>query len=309
MIHRCLCLLVILVPFLCFSQLGEPRSAEITIQSDEQFDFAEQALQKGEYQRAITEFERFIHFFAGDEKVPKARYLIGISHLKAKGYAEARNVFEEIMKIYPDKPIAGEALFMIGESYYKQGVFEEAERYFQQVIDLHPLPEMKNRAIYRIGWSRMQTGRWREASENFKGVERGSRLYPSAGDLSEKSLKGEALPYKAPATAGVMAALVPGLGHAYCERYKDAVVAFLLNGLFIWAAYESFDEDHEALGAILSFVELGWYSGNIYSAVNCAHKYNRNVKNNFLRTMADDLDVGLLTTRQGHLGLALQIHF
>lgn len=308
MTHRPLWLLFLFL-FIFVHHPGDIQSAEITINSDEQFRFAEQTLQKGEYQRAVTEFERFIHFFPEDEKAPKARYLIGLCYLKAKDYEQARKVYAELMRIYADKPIAGEALFMIGESYYRQGLFEEAERYFQQVMDRYPQPELKNRAVYRMGWSRMQTNKWREASENFRAVEPGNRLYPSSRDLSEKSLKGEALPYKDPTTAGVMAAVVPGLGHAYCERYKDGMVAFLLNGLFIWAAYESFDGGHEVLGAILTFVELGWYSGNIYSAVNSAHKYNRAAKNDFLRTLPDEVDVSLFTTRQGHLGLAFQIHF
>lgn len=117
------------------------------------------------------------------------------------------------------------------------------------------------------------------------------------------------MPSKDPAAAGLMAAVLPGLGHAYCERYKDGLVAFLLNGLFIWAAYEAFEEDHSVLGGILTFLELGWYTGNIYSAVNTAHKYNRAVKNEFLRNLGDELDVGLLTSKQGHLGLALQMRF
>jgi hypothetical protein len=37
------------------------------------------------------------------------------------------------------------------------------------------------------------------------------------------------------------------------------------------------------LGGILTFFELGLYSGNIYSAVNCAHKYNKNQEKDFLR--------------------------
>jgi hypothetical protein len=138
-------------------------------------------------------------------------------------------------------------------------------------------------------------------------VEKGSPLYSNSQDLAKLSLKGEMLPYKEPATAGALA-ILPGLGHLYCERPKDALVAFLLNGLTVWAAIEAFDEDLQVLGSLLLLLEVGWYAGNIYSAVNCAHKYNRKVRNDFRRSLPDRLNLSLYTTRGG-LGLALRMNF
>lgn len=282
--------------------------AELTIHSDEQLRLAEDAMARGEYQRAVTELERFLHFFPQDEEAPRARYLIGLSYLKWRQHPKARSVFEELMRAHPGTPLAGQALFMIGESFYMQGLFEQAEAVYTQVIAGQTDPELRSRAVYRLGWTRMQTGRWDEASRAFDEVEQASPLYPNARDLSRKSLQGELLPSKDPVTAGALAAALPGLGHAYVNRYKDGVVALLLNGLFIWAAYESFNRDHEVLGGILAFLELGWYSGNIYSAVNSAHKYNRAVKGEFLRGLKDRLDVGLFTTRE-NVGVALHVTF
>ncbi len=279
------------------------------INSDDQFQFARKTMEKREYHRAIIEFERFIHFFPRDEKVPKARYLIGLCYLRTKKFEMARKVLEDVYKTYSNRPIGGKALISIGESYYRQGVPEEAGRYFKKVIEEYPQPELRNAALYRLGWSRMRANRWEEASETFKMVEKGSLLYHGSQDLSEKSLEGKLLPHKEPTTAGIMAALLPGLGHAYSNRYRDGIVALLLNGLFIWAAFESFDQDLDVLGGILTFLELGWYSGNIYSAVNTAHKYNRKVENDFRRSLTDQFDLNLLTTREGHLGLALRIEF
>jgi hypothetical protein len=79
--------------------------------------------------------------------------------------------------------------------------------------------------------------------------------------------------------------VVPGAGHLYTERPRDALVAFLLNGTFIWAAVELFDDEKYVAGGIVTFFELGWYSGNIYSAVSSTHKYNRRVKEEFLQNL------------------------
>jgi TolA-binding protein len=287
---------------------GRAPCAQITIDSEEQFRFAEQTMDKGEPLRAVVEFERFLQFFPEDEKVPKARLLIAQCYMKAKDYESARKVLHEVLNRYQGTPVGGKALFLMGESYYEQGLYEEAERYFKGVAAARPEPELRNNAVYRLGWIQMHTGQWHEASETFKRVETGSPLFLNAQDLSVKSLGGELLPYKDPTTAGALS-VVPGLGHAYCERYKDGVVAFVLNGLFIWATLEAFHEDQEVLGAILGMVEVGFYSGTIYSAVNSAHKHNRKLKDDFLRGLPEAVDLGLFATKQGHIGLALKFTF
>ncbi len=263
------------IPAILFMLLllpGHALCAQITIDSDKQFGFAEQTMEKGDYLRAVVEFERFLQFFPEDKKVPKAKLLIAQCYLKAKDYEAARKSLHETLNAYKGTLAGGKALF------------------------------------YRLGWIQMQTGKWHEASETFKTVGAGSPLFPNAQDLSAKSLGGELLPYKDPTTAGALS-VVPGLGHVYCERYKDGLVAFLLNGLFIWATIEAFHEDQEVLGAVLGFVELGFYSGTIYSAVNSAHKHNRKLKDDFLQGLPDAVDLNFFATKEGQLGFALKFTF
>lgn len=282
---------------------------QVIIESNDQFEFARASMEGGDYSGAVGEFKRFIHFFPKDPKVPAAQFLIGICHLKDRRHEAARDIFFEINRSDPESPFAAKALFLIGESYYQQGVVKEAGHYFVQVIEKYPQIELKNTALYRLGWTKMKGNKWADASQAFSKVEQESRFYYSSQHLAEQSLKGETLLYKSPALAGSLAAIVPGLGHAYVSRYKDAAIAFLLNGLFIWAAVESFHEDHEVLGGILTFLEIGWYSGNIYSAVNVTHKHNRKIQNEFRSTLKDRLDLHLFTAREGHVGLALTWRF
>jgi len=230
-------------------------------------------------------------------------------HLKAREYEKARDIFSRTYSSYPDTPFAAKSLFLIGESYYQQGALKEAERYFTQVKEKYPLMDLNNMALYRLGWTKMRVNRWRDASEVFSEVEKESPLYDSSLQLAQQSLSGETLPYKSPQCAGTLAAILPGLGHAYVSRYKDAAISFLLNGLFIWAAVESFQQDHEVLGGILTFLELGWYTGNIYSAVNVTHKHNRKMQNEFRGSLKDRLDLKLFTAGEGHMGLALRFQF
>lgn len=282
---------------------------QLTIDSGEQFDFARSYMDKGQYDRAIAEFERFIYFFPEERRVPLARHLIGVCYLEAGRYNDARDVFSTTIRDHPDSSFAGKALFLAGESYYREGMYDRAASLFSEVLKTDAPSPLQNAAHYRLGWTRMQENRWREASEDFKKVGKGDPLYHSATVLSAESLKGELLPHKDPVCAGVMAGIVPGLGHAYVSRYKDALVAFLLNGLFIWATIESFHQDHNVLGGILAFFEAGWYAGNIYSAVNVTHKWNQKVRDDFRKRLTDGFNLRLLTSGKGPAGLALTFRF
>jgi len=293
---------------LCFTVMPGV-AGELTIDADQQFDFARFCMEKGHYQRAIAELDRFIYFFPEDRRVPLAHHLIGICWLEDGRHREAREIFSRTIREDPDSLFAGKALFLTGESYYREAKLDRAAAFFGEVLKTDPAPRLKNAAYYRLGWTRMREGLWQEAAEVFRRVEKGDRLYPSAARLSVESLNGDLLPYKDPACAGVMAGILPGLGHAYVSRYKDALVAFLLNGLFIWATVESFHQDHDVLGGILAFFEAGWYAGNIYSAVNVTHKWNKKVRDDFLGRLGDVLDVRVLALGKRPAGLALTFRF
>ena len=283
-------------------------SGQIIINCDDQFNFAHTCMDRGEYGLAVGEFERFMHFFPESPMVPEARYLIGVCFLRNQQFDKARQVFSQIIKGLPGGPFAGKALFMIGESYYQQDTFKEAGYYFQKIIETYEASALKNDSLYRLGWIRMQADAWQDASEIFGTVGEKSRFYDTSHQLAELSLEGEKLPYKSPGWAASLA-IVPGLGHAYTGRYKDAAVSFMLNGLFIWAAAESFRQDHDVLGGILTCLELGWYAGNIYSAANVAHKHNRKVRDDFRRGLKERFDLSLYSAGEALVGLALTFHF
>jgi TolA-binding protein len=297
---------------LSVATLMAPQSAlcgKIVIDADQQFKYARGFMEKGDYAQAISEFRRFTHFFPDDRRIALAHELIGLCYLEGGKFDEARGVFAKVYRADPDSPEAKKALFLAGESYYKEGVYDKAEGFFDEVLKRYPSSTLRNKALYRLGWTRMQENRWREASREFERVEPESPLFEKARRLSVESLKGEDLPYKDPTTAGVMAAVLPGLGHAYVSRYKDAVIALVLNGLFIWATVEAFNHDQNVLGGILAFLEVGWYSGNIYSAVNVTHKWNRKVRDDFRKGLFDSVDLHLLSSGKMPAGLALTFRF
>ncbi len=61
---------------------------------------------------------------------------------------------------------------------------------------------------------------------------------------------------------------------------------------------EAFSEDLYVIGGILVLVESAWYGGNIYNAVNHAHRYNRSQRESFLLDLWKDSGMGVGLPKQ-----------
>ena len=70
-------------------------------------------------------------------------------------------------------------------------------------------------------------------------------------------------------------------------RGRQAALAFTLNAVFIYGTIEAFDNDNNAVGGIMLLFSIGWYTGNIYNAVNNAHKFNQRHKAEYKSEMRE----------------------
>ncbi|TFG49307.1 MAG: hypothetical protein E4H40_03200 [Candidatus Brocadiia bacterium] len=72
----------------------------------------------------------------------------------------------------------------------------------------------------------------------------------------------------------------------------------------------TFDNDMFALGSVISFVEIGFYSGNIYGSISSAHKYNHDQDRRFVNRLKKNLQINLsLRPENKGLELSLQNQF
>ncbi len=254
--------------------LAMAQTPPLTIDADSQYRYAESRLAAGAFDEAIAEFNRFIHFFPDDRRVRMARFEVGRAHFEAGRYADAARVFAALSEAFHDRPLDHTIFFMLSRAHARQGMIEQA------MIDLHNLmalsddPAVIDRARYELGWLYVDQGQWTRADREFDRISPDSRSRLGMDDLQQALARHEDVPLKNPTTAGTLS-ILPGAGQLYCGRYQDALTAFLINGGLIWAAGESFDNDMVALGSVISVVAFGFYAGNIYGAVNSAHKINR----------------------------------
>jgi hypothetical protein len=248
------------------------------------FDFAETLFAEGDYYRAITEYKRVIFFSPEDPLAEKATFRIGESYFKAKKWLEAIEAFDFFRNKYPRSTMTTEALYLEGLAEKELKRYENSLSSFQIIINSQS-EQYADKAVYQTALVFLDSGDWPKAKNTFLLVPPSSSLASPARIMAEGLEKADGIPRKKPATAGFLAAVLPGSGHVYTERYRDAAMAFLLNGAFILAAVELFRSERYAAGGVVTFFEILWYSGNIYSAVSSAHKYNEREKNKFLENL------------------------
>jgi tetratricopeptide (TPR) repeat protein len=264
----------------------------LIIDADKQYELADHYFTNQDFSRAITEYQRFIYFFPQNERTELAMFKIGLAHFKSRYFNKAIQTFQELIDQYGETELGIKSYFMISEGYAASNLFDAAIANLNNLATLSDDADIRDEAYYRIGWLYIETASWEDADRYFSKISPLNRDKYRIQSLSADLLNEKFIPEKNPGVAGVLS-VVPGAGYVYTERYQDALIAFLLNGVLFYAAYESFDEDLNALGGILTVVGLGFYAGNIYGAVSSAHKYNRTQTVRFIEELKQNHKLNL----------------
>lgn len=243
----------------------------------DQLSFADSLVAEEDYYRAITEYKRFLHYSPNDPHAAYAQLAVAKCLLAGQRWQQADLALEKVWETYPDSPEAEMAVQLFADAAYDRGDYAAAQsRYTKLKSD--GTSQRNEMAEYKIGLSQLQQNKPAEAGASF------SRLPPPLKQQLTSALDDyQRLPEKSPQLAGALAAILPGAGQLYTERPRQAGVAFALNTAFIYGAIEAFDNENYAVAGILSLFEIGWYGGNIYNAMNNAHKFNRSQQDQFLQ--------------------------
>ncbi|MBU3917504.1 hypothetical protein KKA14_18375 [bacterium] len=95
-----------------------------------------------------------------------------------------------------------------------------------------------------------------------------------------KKLEGEIEPEK----AKLYSTILPGAGMVLTGEYGKAVVAFLVNALFIAGSYQSFNKEQYGLAGIFCFFEISFYVGGRNASYESAENHNNQLKREFYRS-------------------------
>jgi hypothetical protein len=196
---------------------------------------------------------------------------------------------EAFLLRFPHGDFRIDALFLKASAERELKSGDQALKTLEEIIRTAS-PSERQRAFYQTAMICLDQAQWDRASTAVNALSVTGRFSGAVPILREGIEEIDRLPHKSPALAGTLAAILPGSGHLYTERPKDALVAFLLNASFALAAVQLYRNENYAAAGIFLFFEIGWYGGNIYSAVGSANKFNRRTQDDFvldLRTRSD----------------------
>lgn len=273
-------LAIVLFILMIFVQNCFASEKQLLITSAMQYDYGLKLLNEKDYETAIVEFKKFIHFFPDSEQKDQVQFNIGVCLFNLKKYNDAALVFNEIITNSQNHDIVRESYFYQSKAFMNIGNTGYAQLVLQNYLKLVKDKKTINKIYFNLtqihleNAKKARTGSLALAKTYLLKIsESGAKKY-NTDQYLDLITKAENMPKKNPKAAGLFA-VIPGGGFLYCERYHDAFTTFLLNTGLMYAAYEAFDNGNKALAGVIAFVETGFYTGNIYGSISSAHKYNK----------------------------------
>ncbi|MGE4157462.1 MAG: hypothetical protein AB7F75_00010 [Planctomycetota bacterium] len=239
----------------------------IQVQADGGLAFAQALEKEGDLYRSITEYKRVVHLREDGGSVRKA--WLGVCRCYARGRKwPALEAATQQAMAEPewDKSADRQLKLMRALALWNLQRFTEARDVLK---DMEP-EALGNDGRLLMAWVSLACGDTEAAREQFCQTE-----YPPVDPFELEALHAEG---QKPWLAGTLSAILPGAGQLYAGKPQAAAGAFVVNAILIGATIESFDEDHEILGAGLGILALGFYVGNIYGAVNYVSQENEMIK-------------------------------
>lgn len=244
--------------------------------------FAEQLLQDGDHYRAIGEFKRFVFLAPAAPEAFHAQLAIGRAYELGGKPGDAAVWLKRLAPLAPSESLRADVLVELAYARYLAGSSLNAADDLDGLLRNPKLVAAAQaatleRARYLLAWAQLIGHRPAQAAATFRTVN--LAWTPELANQAEKALD---LPSKSAVLAGILNALLPGLGHVYLGQPFIGLAAFAWNALFIVATVDAFRNKQWGTGAVLGGLELLWYGGAIFGAISGAEKYNRDAELNHI---------------------------
>jgi len=294
--------------FFHFGVLAQPVAAEE--RADRQWDFANHLYEKGDYYRALGEYQRFVFLFPENYRVDQAKLQIGRCYRREGQPDKAFSYLIRLFNTRAEEPIGPETLLEMIAIREEQGRYARAIYWTKQFIERYPKDSELDKVYLRLAWLQIDSGRYEEAIATLESIQPESSCYPESRSLRHALQQRPEIEERYPVTAGVMSAVLPGSGHLYAGRPGQAVSSFFLNALFITGAVLAFEHDSPVLGGILVFFEVGWYVGGIRSAAQAAREENEKKEIKYRRELKQEYRLSFgVKPEKDRLALYLRLSF
>jgi hypothetical protein len=245
--------------------------------------FADHLFGDGDYYRAITEYRRYLWLSRGrGDEAPRAALAIGEALARGEQWDAAGRQFDGVASRTTNDELRRAALFGAARAYLEDGRPELAKPRFRLLsTDESADSSLQMQSRLLLAWGHFDAGELDKARELFQSIATSSTPWAvqAQGVVDAIDRKGS-LAMKDPLVAALLS-VVPGGGHMYLGQWATGVTALAWNTLFIVAAVSAWLSGDWGIAAVLTFAELGWYSGSVFGAVAGAFRHNRDLVRNW----------------------------
>jgi len=245
--------------------------------------FADHLFGDGDYYRAITEYRRYLWQSQGrGDEAPRAALAIGEALLRGEQWDAAGRQLDGVASRTADMELRRVALFGAARAYLEDGRPELAKPRFRLLVaDLEAEAGLQQQSRFLLAWGHFDAGELDKARELFQSIALSDSPHAAnaRGVVEAIDKKGE-LDTKDPLVAALLS-IIPGGGHMYLGQWGTGVTSLAWNTLFIVAAVSAWLTGDWGVAAVLTFAELGWYSGSMFGAISGAFRHNRDAVRNW----------------------------
>lgn len=238
------------------------------------FRFARKLHDDGHHTAAAIEYMRVAADFPSSPSTPIARFSLALVHREAGDPAEA---FRLAVRLVDDESlptsVRDEARLLAIGTLLSGGEVATARERADALVVAAGASGVRDRALLlsAIGSAWMRD--WPTTEKTSAPLRSAAETRLDAARLDTLCAEARHERRLDPGKATVLA-IVPGGGYLYTGHKRSAVTAFLVNALFGWAAYESFQRGNPGAGTALALVGSTWYAGSIYGARAAALRGN-----------------------------------
>ena len=262
-------------------------TTEETIQ---QYRYAEQLFEAGDYQAARLAYKRLRFYRPDTEFTDVADYRIAQTYYYQNRPERAEHLFREFLAVHPNSPFRFRSQLMIGQLQFDAGTYSLARTTLFELLLSNEDIEVTAAAHYLRGWCYVHTTDWDKAIAELRRVDTLQTDTPSeenASQLADILLERTPLPHKSPRIAGWLSTVVPGSGQFYAGKVKEGVLAAVLGGTFIYLVADAIRERRYVDCAGISLIGWQFYWGNRLEAQRFASEYNSHRERELIETLKD----------------------
>ena len=254
----------------------------------QQYRYAEQLFESGDYQAARREYKRLLFYQPDTAFTDVANYRIAQSYYYQNEPDRAERLFHEFSAIHPNSPLRFQSQLMLGQLHFDAGEYSQARSSLFELLRASTEPEVVAAAHYLRGWCYIHTTDWNKAISELRQVntsQMGVFRVKKASELADTLLAETPLPSKSPQVAGWLSTVVPGSGQLYVGKVKEGIFAAALSWTFIYLAVDAIRDRRYIDCAGISLVGWQFYWGNRTDAQQLASEYNEHHEQAFIETL------------------------